>query len=117
MPLARKKVTLVVRCTPLNSVKAAEALRHAVGLTLADNQVTVILLDKAAFLALPQVVKGGEIRKHLDALSVLKARTKVERESLEQGGIGEQDIMSGIEVISYRRVVSELTTAEVTYCF
>ncbi|MBI4302605.1 MAG: hypothetical protein HY664_08360, partial [Chloroflexi bacterium] len=48
----KKRVVLLVRRSPLNSMKAAEALRQGVGLTTADgNNVTVILLDAAAWLA------------------------------------------------------------------
>ena len=116
----KKKVVVLVRRSPLNSVKNAEALRHAVGQTLAENQVTAILLDAAAWLALPmssEIIGGGLIQKHLDTLPLLGAKVKVEAESLERYGIDRGKVMKKIEVISREEVVNEITEAEVVIPF
>lgn len=118
--MAEKKVTVLVRRSPLNSLKNAEALRQAVGLTLADNRVTVMLVDAAAWLAVPlspQVIGGGEIKKPLDTLAALRVPVLVEEESLQSWGIDPGQLRLGVQVVSREEVVSQLTAADVVICF
>lgn len=110
----------MVRRSPFNSVKAAEALRQAVGLTLADNQVTALLLDEAAFLSLPvapEVIGGGDIKKPIDTLVMLKGRVLVERESLARFGLAEEAVVKGVEVIDRGQVAPEISAAEAVIIF
>lgn len=118
--MAKKEVAVLVRRTPLNSVKASEALRHSVGLTLSDNKVTVLLADAAAWLALPmspRVIGGGEIKKAIDTLALMSGQVKVEAESLARFGIEQQQVMAGIKVASHEEVVADLTHADATIVF
>lgn len=106
--------------SPLNSVKAAEGLRQGLGLTLADNEVTVLLLDAAAWLAVllsPQRVGGGEIKKHLDTLSLVGGKVKVEAESLARWRIESGNVMSGIRVVGQGEVAAEMAAAEAVIVF
>lgn len=113
-------MVVLVRRSPLNSVKASEALRQSVGLTLAENEVTVIFLDVAAWLSLPlspEIIGGGEIRKHIDALNALEAKIKVESESLDRYGIDKKQVTTGIKIASKDEVVSDITSSEVVIPF
>ncbi len=117
---AKKPVAVVIRRSPLNSVLAAEGLRQAVGLTLAENQVNVYLLGEGAWLAVPlapQVVGGEPIAKHLDALSMLGARIAVEAESLEQRGLSAADLRPKIEVMDRQALAQALALAGAAYAF
>lgn len=116
----KKRVLVLVRHPPLGSLRDAEALRQAVGLTLAENEVTALLLDAAAWLALPispQLIGGGEVRKHIDTLLLLKGKVKVERESLERWGLKKGEVIRGIEVISSQEALSEIEAAEAVISF
>lgn len=118
--MAKKRVLLLLRRTPLNSEMASEGLRQAVGLTLADNQVSVLLLDAAAWLAMPlspEVVQGGEIRKHIEFLLLLEGEVKVEEESLARYGIDREKLLPGIQVINSKVVAAEIASAEATISF
>lgn len=118
--MAKKKVVVLVRHSPLNTVRNSEALRMSVGLTLADNEVTALLLDAAAWLAVPlspQAIAAPEIKKHLDTLRLLNMRVKVEGESLERYGVPLGEVLEGIEVIPRRQVIDEITAAEAVICF
>lgn len=118
--MAKKKVVVLLRKSPLGSVKCSEALRHSVGLTLAPNEVTAVLMGPAAWLATPlapERIGGGEVKKHIDMLARLKARVVVERESLEEHGIDPSRLLPGVEVVSHREVVSVLTEAEAVIPF
>ena len=115
-----RKVVVLIRHSPLNSIRNSEGLRQSVGLTLADNAVTVILLDGAAWLATsvaPEVVSGGEVKKHIQTLPLLKGRVLVERESLERHGIDQSSVMKGIEVANRDAVISEITEAGAVVAF
>lgn len=115
-----KKVVVLLRRSPLNTVKNSEALRHCVGLTMAENRVTAILTGPAVWLALPvnpKQVGGGEIKKHLDFLPRLKARILVDRTTMEQYDIDQGRLPPGIKVISRAELVAELTEADVVIPF
>ncbi len=116
----KKKVVLMVRRSPLNSVKSAEGLRQSVGLTLAENEITTLLLDEAAWLSVPlspQLIEGAPVRKHLDAMVMLGIHVKVEKESLDRFGIDQKDVIRGIEVADKDAIVSVITNADVVYAF
>lgn len=111
---------VVVRHSPLGSVRASEALRMSVGLTLADNDITVLLLDSAAWLATPLSparIRAGEIKKHIDTLGLLKMRVKVERESLEKCSIAVEEVTKGIEVVGADEIAREIAEAQATVVF
>ncbi len=116
----KTKVVVLLRRAPLGSVKGSEALRHSVGLTLAPNEVTAILMGPAGWLATPlapERIGGGEVKNHIDMLARLKARVVAERESLEEHGIDLSSLLPGVEVASHREVVSVLTEAEAVIPF
>ncbi len=101
-------------------MKDAEALRQAVGLTLADNLVTALLLDEAAFLALPvapETIGGGDIKKPIDTLVMLKGRVLVERDSLARFGLAESSVATGVQVIDQAQATEEINTAEAVIVF
>ncbi|MHB1131929.1 MAG: DsrE family protein [Chloroflexota bacterium] len=90
-----------------------EGLRVAVGLTTANPDVTVLLLDGAAWLAtLPASAVEGQhgLELHWETLSVLGIRRLVERESLAMIGLESSSVIEGVEVVE-RAAVAELITA------
>lgn len=121
MPLAdKKKVVVLIRRSPLNSSKGSEALRQSVGLTLAENEVTVLLLDAAAWLSVPlspQVVGGGQMAKHIEALLSLKVKVKVEEESLQKYGVVKNKVIKGIATAKRIEIFEDLTSADAVICF
>lgn len=105
---------MIIDHSPLNTEKAAEGLRMAVGQTMADNHVVVLLLDAGAWAALPLkpvVVKGGELKKPIETIIMLKHEVWVEEESLAQFGISPDRVVPGIKVVTRRQVEQELADA------
>ena len=89
-----------------------EGLRVAVGLTTANPDVTVLLLDGAAWLAgLPALAPLGQhgLELHWETLAELGIRRLVERESLYAAGLGPDDVIAGVEVIAGDTVAGFLT--------
>lgn len=111
---------MIIDHSPLNTTRASEGLRMALGQTLADNQVRVLLLDAGAWAAIPlkpAVVNGGELKKHIDTIIMLKHEVWVEEESLEQLGIDRTQVLPGIRLASRRQVEQELADTEVVIRF
>lgn len=118
--MARKKVAVVLRRPPMGTAKDSEGLRMSVGLTLSENEVTVVLVDSAAWVAVamsPQAVQGGEFQKPLDTLRMLKMRVWVEEESLERFGVTREELLPGLEVVCRKEIESELAASEAVICF
>lgn len=118
--MADKTVAVIIDRSPLNTEKVSEGLRMAVGQTMADNQVTVILLDAGAWASValrPALVKAGELKKHIDTLVLLKHRVWVEEESLQQCGISRERLLPGIEVVPRKQVEEELAAVEAVIRF
>ena len=118
--MGRKRVAIIIDHSPLNTEKASEGLRMAVGQTMADNQITVLLLDAGVWASAPMrpaAVKGGELKKHIDTLILLKHQVWAEEESLRQFGISRDQLLPGVEVVPRRQVEEELAAAEAVIRF
>lgn len=117
--MARKKVLVLLRHSPFNTIKGAEGLRQSVGLTI-SNDVTVVLLDAAVWLGVPsapEAIGMETVKKHLDTLPLMHARVKAEKESLESFGIEPKELRQDIEIISRKDLLEEFASAEVIIPF
>lgn len=117
--MAKKRVVVLLRRSPLNLVKGSEALRHCVGLAM-ETQVTALLMGPAVWLALPlspQLVGQGEVKKHLDFLPRLKGQVKAEREALERYGIPLDRVHPHIQVVGREEMGAELAQADAVIPF
>lgn len=113
----KKKVLVLVKRPPFGSEHAGEALRLAVGLTLADNnEITVALVGDGVGLLReldPSAIAALEVKKHLDALQMLGVKLVAEAESLEAGDIRQSRAQS----ISHRDLLRLIDEAEVVIPF
>ncbi|MDP2663152.1 MAG: DsrE family protein [Dehalococcoidia bacterium] len=118
--MAKKRVAVIIDHSPLNTTRASEGLRMALGQTLADNQVRVLLLDAGAWAAIPlkpAAVSGGDFKKPIDTIIMLKHEVWVEEESLQELGIDRAQVLPGIKLASRRQVEQELAEAEAVIRF
>lgn len=118
--MAEKTVLVLVRRSPLQTTRGAEALRMAVGLHLAENAATVALLDAAAWLATglrPEIVGSEGVRKHLEMIVALGGRVVVEEESLAAMGIDRSRLLAGIEVLPAAAIVDLISDSDVSFSF
>ena len=82
-----KTISVVLRKTPFNTARNAEALRMGVGLTLQDDQVQVVFVEDGVYTLLnnkPEIIDSPELIKHLETLRQLDCPLIVEKESLEE---------------------------------
>ena len=113
-------MAVLIRRSPLNTRQDSEALRQSVGLTLAEDEIVVLLVDAAAWLSVPlspHLIGGGQIEKHLETLLSLKVKTKVEVESLERYGVDKNRVIRGITLVGAEEIAEDLTSADVVICF
>ncbi len=108
-----RNVVFLVRQPPVASGWTSEALRVAVGMTLADgNRVTVVLLGDGV-LALaspkPEAVESLGLREHVETLRELGVRLVAEREACARHGV----VAPGAETADRDAIAFLLADAEV----
>lgn len=86
-----RSVVFLVRSPPVASGWTSEALRVAVGMTLAEgNRITVVFLGSGVLAMAPQNPESAEalgLREHIETLRELGVRLVVEREACARFGI------------------------------
>jgi len=94
-----KKVTVVLQKSPFNTLRNSEALRMSLGLTLANNAVSVIFTQDAVYSllpALPENIKSPVFGRHIEMLNTLKCKLIAEKESMEERDV--KDVNYSVEV-------------------
>jgi sulfur relay (sulfurtransferase) DsrF/TusC family protein len=100
-----KRVITVIRQSPFNSVVASEALRMSLGLTLADNKVTVVFIEDGVYLPVSLVgetIGYPDTKRHIETLKDLGCDLVAEKESLEKRGLVDQRV--GVNISSRRKI-------------
>ena len=85
-----KKVTVVIRKSPFNTLRNSEGLRMSIGLTLRDNAVRVVFAEDGVYTlaaTAPEAVASPEVKRHIETLPMLGHELIAEKESLEERGI------------------------------
>lgn len=107
-----KRVSVLVRRPPLNTGKAGESLRMALGLEIKDHRVTVIFMDEGVFSAaggLNPAEAGCEPwSEYVDMLHLLGHRLWAEEESLNRLSLDRARLDPRIEVVPRERILAEL---------
>jgi sulfur relay (sulfurtransferase) DsrF/TusC family protein len=88
----------------------------SVGLVLGKHDVHVLLFDKASVATLrkkPDFLKKHETAKHINALIMLKRKVWVERHSLTDHQILEEEKLKGVEVKDRNEMLEVLANADV----
>ena len=113
-----KHIAVVVRKSPFNTCRNSEALRMTVGLTLADNAITVIFREDGVYTLLPtQPSHIGSLGfdKHLETLQLLNVRVVAERESLEERKLSA--LKWDVERLARTEFARLLADAEAIICY
>lgn len=81
-----KKIAIVIRALPFNTIRNSEALRCAVGLTIEEeNQIQVFFIDDGVWTASSldcNAAKNNDLDKHVETLEMLGVELIVEQEAL-----------------------------------
>jgi predicted peroxiredoxin len=92
----------------------------AVGLHLAENQVTVVLLDAAVWLSTrlrPDLIGADNLRRHLEMVLALGGSVVVEQESLQAQHIREDRLVGGVTVLPATAIAGLAADADAAFSF
>jgi sulfur relay (sulfurtransferase) DsrF/TusC family protein len=100
-----RNVLIIIRQSPFDNIICSEALRMCVGLTLADNKITVIFLDDGVFLLTPMLTESkdhSDIRRYLETLKEFDCRLIAEKKALKETesveGVIDFDVSTEMEI-------------------
>lgn len=88
----KKTISVLLRKAPFDTVRNAEALRMSLGLTLRDDRIQIIFLEDGVYTLLktsPEAIGSPSLARHLETLQGLDCPLVVEKESLEERGLGQ----------------------------
>lgn len=113
-----KRVAVLLRESPLTTVKTSESLRLALGQTLSDHQVTVLYLEDGAYGALnlrPEIIAQPGIQNSLELFPGMKVRQFVEREALDTWAL--PLVRKDVEVVDRQAALDLIQAADVVISF
>ncbi|MEW6324367.1 MAG: DsrE family protein [Nitrospirota bacterium] len=108
-----KRVVILVRRAPLAQSSTTEALRIALGMTLADHQVTVLYIDDGAGAAAelaPELAGGAPVAEALSLLGPCHVQELAEESSLKQARV--RGVRSGVKIVDRAEALSVINGAE-----
>lgn len=111
-------MVVIIRRAPLGSDRAAEALRVALGQTLAATQVTALFIDDGVWSARPlrpEVVRGPDVSKPIEFLLEAGHRLVADAESLAAREI--HAVRPGVDVKPRHEVIDLLTAADAVIAY
>ncbi|MDI6795249.1 MAG: DsrE family protein [bacterium] len=86
-----KKVAIIIRALPFNTIRNSEALRCAVGLTIEEeNKIQVLFIGDGVWTAASldsKAVSSRDLGKHVETLEMMEAELIAEEEALAARGI------------------------------
>lgn len=110
-----KQITVLIRHSPFNTIRASEALRVAVGYTLAPNRVTALLMGYGvaggASALRPDRIGRPETAKHIEALKALGHRVVADRSAHE--ALGDFPLYPEVELLDRAEVLKLLEESDV----
>jgi len=113
-----KKISVIVRNLPFNTRKNAEALRMSVGLTLREDEVTVIFIDDGVYTATPtksEIINVPPPVREFGALTMLKCKLLADKPSLEKRRI--KEMIENIKIVEREEIVRTISESDIVIPF
>jgi len=113
-----KRVVMVLRHTPLNHIKNLEAFRLGLGLTLSNNEVTVVMVDEGVLNAIdfrPEIVARPSVASFLDYYQDVGIRSLADQGSVKHFGL--TTLREGVELVPRQEIIDAIRDAEVVIPF
>lgn len=108
-----KKIAVIIRRTPFNSIRNIEGLRMAIGATLRDDSVTVMFLDEGVRHAgqlHSNIVGAKDTSEEIEMLKIISHSLVVDEDAAKSRNV---ELLSGIEPISYGMIVDLIADSDV----
>jgi sulfur relay (sulfurtransferase) DsrF/TusC family protein len=86
-----KKIAIIIRALPFNTIRNSEALRCAVGMTIEEeNKIQVFFIDNGVWTAASldsKAAQARELNKHEETLEMMEVELIAEEEALAKRGV------------------------------
>lgn len=116
-----ESVVVLFRNAPYGTVFNAEGFRVSTGLTALDVETKAVFLDDAVYTLLkgqePEEIHMGNLSKGVEPMIEFEVRVYVVKESLEERGINEEELIENDEIqfISKRELSKLIAEADATF--
>lgn len=113
-----KNVVFIIWATPFNTVVFPEALRMAIGQTVSDNRISLLLMGDGVWNALgltPHIIGRPDITESMELLSACGVKVFADEIALKEREIAEHG--THVEKISRSGVYHLITDADVVMNF
>ena len=95
--MVEKKVLVVLRVSPFNSVRLSEGLRMSLGLTLSQNALKILFTGPSVFALMPSNSMPHDCSKHLSFLKELGIPIYADLGSIDEFHL--EDLLEGVETV------------------
>lgn len=109
-----KKIVVILRKPPHGSLFPAEGLRVAVAVSASETQVVSIENSVYAFL---KETDKTLYKHHLDFLEETEIPVLIDKNSLEEHGLTEVDLVDGVTVKKRSEIINIIAKADATLTF
>lgn len=113
-----KNILFIIRARPFNTVAHSEALRMAVGLTVHDNRVSILLIGDGVWNVLklaPHIIGRPNINESMELFSACGVKVYADELSLRERDISEHE--GHVEKIGRRDTYNLITNSDVVMSF
>jgi sulfur relay (sulfurtransferase) DsrF/TusC family protein len=113
-----KKVLVIVQDSPFNTLRSSEGFRMTMGLSLSDNEVSLLLMGDGVFNLLPlraEVIGQPSIQTYLEYFPKVRVQLYVEAEALAEREIS--SLPPGTRLLPHREALGLISAAEVVIPF
>jgi len=113
-----KKVLVVLQDGPFNTLRSSEGFRMTMGLSLSENEVSLLLMGDGVYNLLPlraEAIGQPSIQTYLEYFPKVRVRLYAEAKAMADRGI--QSLPEGAKQISYQEAFRLISTAEVVIPF
>ena len=109
-----KKIVVLLKKPPHGSLFPAEGLRVAVAVSASDAKVVSIEGSVYAFLKETDMTL---YKHHLDFLKEAEIPVFIDKDSLEERGLAEGDLVDGVTVKEHNQILNMIAGADATLTF
>lgn len=113
-----KKVLVLIQDSPLNTLRSSEGFRMAMGLSLADNEVSLLLMGDGVFNLLPlraETIGQPSIQTYLEYFPKVHVQLYAESKALADRGV--RSLPEAVRPVSYQKAFQLISTSEVVIPF
>ena len=115
-----KKIMVLIRSAPHGTTNVGEGLRAGIALAGMDLETTIVLMNDAVFASMkgqaPDAIGTTPLNESIQNAEQFGARLVVHRESLQQRGLGKDDLLE-VEILGTEGIAKLVNEVDATITF